>query len=123
MRKNSKEEKSIIILTLGDVMRTKTRAIVVQYAQSAKELWDELRRLYTTPKYQDITNLINRLSLLVLEEKKENWDKLRLNFMSIIDKLGSYVQKISDKEKKTKLLRALPESFKPISMVWNVTRI
>lgn len=41
--------------------------------------------------------------------------------MERVDELGSHDQELSDDEKKNKLLRKLPESYEPISMVCNVT--
>ena len=72
--KNAKA-KSTIILTLGDAVMAKTRAIVDNDDRSAKELWEELRRLYTTSNLQVITNLSNRLNSLIFDETKETWDK------------------------------------------------
>lgn len=43
--------------------------------------------------------------------------------MRIIDELGSYDEEIRDEENKTKILRTLPESYKPISMVCNITNM
>lgn len=66
--------------------------------------------------HQTITNVINLLNLIAFMEK-EKWDNFLSNFMSIIEDLGSYDQKISDEIKKTKIVRTFPKSFKPMTMV------
>ena len=118
--KNAKA-KSIIILTLGDSVMAQNKSIVDDDDKTAKELWDELCRLYTTSNQQAITNLHNRLNSLVFDEQRGSWDKFLSLFMEIVDELGSYDQELSDEEKKSKLLRTLPDSYKPIAMVCNVT--
>lgn len=119
----SAKAKNIIILRLGDALMAKTRAIVDDDEKSAKELSEELDRLYTTSNHHAITNIINCLNWLVFDEKKECWNKFLSKFMSIIYKLRYYDKEITDEEKKKKLLRTLPQSFKPIAMVCNVTKM
>lgn len=67
-----RREKSIIILTLGDPVMEKTRAIVGNDKKSARELLEKLRRLYTTSNHQGTTKLIKRLNPIFLKAKKEN---------------------------------------------------
>lgn len=114
---------STIILTLGDSVFDKTRAVVDNDERTAKDLCEELRSIYTPSNHQVTTNLFNRLNSIVFDDTKENWDKFLSKFINIIDELGSYDQGISDEEKKTKLFRTLPESFKPIAMVCNVKQM
>lgn len=78
-----------IILTLGDSVMDNTRAVDDDYTKPATELWAELRHLYMMPKKQSRLNVINRLKALVMDEKKEKWDKFLSRFMSIIYELGS----------------------------------
>lgn len=113
----------MIILTLGDAVMSKATAIVEDDVKSANELWGVLLQLYTTINHQAIHNLINRLNSLVFNENTEIWGKLLSTFMSLIDELGSSNQQITDEENNTKLLRTLPESFKPISRACSFTQI
>lgn len=83
-------------------------AIVHDDTKSANDLWEELRRLYTTSNHQASTNLINRPNAFFFEENKENSEKLLLTFLCIINEPRSYDQEITDEEKKTNLLRTLP---------------
>lgn len=62
--------KSIIILTLGVSVPAKTRLIVDDDDKTSKELWEELRFLYTTSNHQEIRNLHNRLNSLAFDEKR-----------------------------------------------------
>lgn len=74
-----------------------------------------------------IINLLPTLLIVSVRwystRRRENQDKFLLTFIRVIDELGSYDKEISDEEKKTKLLQNVPGSFKPTSMVCNVTQI
>jgi len=65
----STKAKSTIILCLGDAPLAQTRLLVDDDDRSAKELWDELMRIFTTSNTQSILNIRNELDRLVFEDQ------------------------------------------------------
>lgn len=79
--------------------------------------------VYTPHKIIKLQPIFSPISTLLFDDEKESWDKFRSNFMNIVDEVGSYDQEISNEQKKKKLLRTLPEAFKPIVMVFNINEM
>lgn len=61
------------MLSLNDNVLAKTRTMVDDDEKTAKDLWEELHRIFTTLGAQAIANLHNKLDSLVFDENK-NWD-------------------------------------------------
>lgn len=112
----SAKEKSTIILFLYDVVLAKTRSIVDDDGKSAKELWDEMKRMYTTYTQQAMTNLHNRLNSCSYDELSL-WENHLSLFTWIIEELASFDQELLEEEKVASLTRYLPYSFDPLDIV------
>lgn len=121
-KNKSAETKSNIILYLGDAALAKTRAIVDAGDKSSKELWDDLKLKFTTSRQQAITNLQNGLNTITFDEKK-SLEESCLHVHGIIDELGAYDQTVMDAEEVLKLIRSLPKSFEPLSIVSNMSNM
>ena len=107
---------STIILCLFGFRLSKVRLMIDDDNVTAKELWDELERIYTSSNAQTILNLRQELDNLRFEDG-ERWDSHVNKFMELLSKLATYDEKLSEKEKASKLLRSLPESFGGFAMI------
>lgn len=112
--KANAQGKSTIILCLGDSALAKTR-ILVDGDANAKELWDELERIYTMSSTQAVANLQAKLESLSFKEG-QSWESHISSFMSILDELAAQDQVMTESEKVTKILRTLPSSFDALAM-------
>lgn len=115
--------KSIVIVPLGYAVMDKTGTVVNDHTKYTKCFWEVIRRLHPTFNYQAITNLINRLKSPLFVGMKEHSGALFSKIMKITDELGTYDKGIINEKNKTKLVRTLPKSFKPIARVCNVTHM
>lgn len=106
--------KSIIILCLGDSALAKIRELVDGNG-TAKELWDELERIYTMSSTQVIAKVQGKLEALSFKDG-DDWDKQVSSFLSIIDELSAQDRVLSDAGKVTKILRTLLEYFDTFAM-------
>lgn len=116
----STRAKSNIILCLGADALSQTRTFIDDDDRTAKELWEELERIYTTTSAQAIQNLHQRLDALVYDEKKD-WNDHISTFLSICGELATYDAELSDADKVSKLIRSLPPSFSALAMVSHLT--
>lgn len=119
-KEKSAKAKSTIILCLVDSVLANTRAIVDDDERSAKDLWVEQKRMFTTSSQQAITNLHNRLNGCTFNEKGY-WNGHISLFMLIIDDLASYDQPITDGKKVAQLIPSLPHSFEILTIVFSMT--
>lgn len=111
--------KSIIVLSLGDSPLAKVRHLVDDDAVSAKQLWDELGKIYTASNAQAILNLRQDMDNLRYKEGA-SWDDHVNKFTELLNKLATYDEELSEKEKASKLLRSIPESFSGFAMIAQV---
>ena len=86
------------MLSLGPDAVSQTRAIIDEDGKSAKELWDELEKIYTESSAQRIQNITQQLESLIFEDK-EDWDEHVSRFLSICDELALYDKEVSDDDK------------------------
>lgn len=84
----SMRAKSTIILWLGDSPLSQTRTIVDDDERSGKELWEELKKIYTTSNNQTVLNIRHELDTLKYKER-EDWYVHVNSFFSIIGKLAT----------------------------------
>ena len=108
--------KSTIVLCLGDSPLAKVRRFVDDDETTAKQLRDELEKIYTSSNAQSILNLRQELDNLRYKEEK-SWDDHVNKFMDLLSKLATYDEELTEKEKASKLLRSLPESFGGFAMI------
>lgn len=92
----SAKSKSDIIVCLGDKILEKSREIVDDDSESAKELWKKLKRIFTTSSQQEVSNLHNGLMRLTSDENK-SWDVHVSTIMSIVDELAAFDQVVTEK--------------------------
>ena len=109
--------KSTIFLCLGDSPLDKVRRLVDEDDTTAKQLWDELEKIYTSSNAQSILNLRQELDNLRYEEDK-SWEEHINKFMDLLSKLAIMMRReLTEKEKASKLLRSLPGSFGGFAMI------
>ena len=89
---------------------------------TAKELWDELARAYSTSNAQAIINLERQLKELSFDDKGD-WQKQINSFHELTGKLASHGSVLTSDQKKFKLMRTLPDSLAPIAMIANTTQM
>ena len=118
--KLSTQAKSNIVLSLGSDAFSQTRKIIDDDEQSAKHLWDELNRIYTTTSGQAVQNLRQKLDSIVFDESKD-WNSHVSSFLTICEELATYDAEVTETEKTSKLIRSLPASFSPLAMISTIT--
>lgn len=89
MAKSTNAE-STIILFVGIRAFFVTRLRVIDDRKTAKDLWDQLSKHYTTSSIQMVRNLKQKLETLFFDEHKGSWDTHVTAFFSICDELGTY---------------------------------
>jgi len=120
--KKATRAKSNIILSLGDSALAQTRLFVDGDDKTAKDLWLELERIYATSNQQAIQNIKNTLDALQFLDGND-WNAHVTKFMTMVGELATYDEELSEKEKVSKLLRSLPNSFSPLAMVSHISSI
>lgn len=116
----SAKSKSNVILCLRYEVLAERREIVDYDLRSVKELWDELKRMFTTWNQRDISNLRNRF-MQISFDKNKFCDNDESNFMNIIDELPAFDQTIIEKEKIVKTIRSLGLSFELLAISSSMT--
>ena len=119
-KKLSTKAKSHLVLSLRPNAISQTRRIIDDDDKSAKDLWDELNRIYTTTSGQAVQNLRQKLDSLVFEDNK-SWIEHVSSFLRICEELATYDVELTETEKTSKLIRSLPSSFSPLAMVSTMT--
>ena len=64
-QENSIKARRNIILALGDSALALIRTFIDEDEKSAKDLWDELKRIYTTSNAQAVQNIRHRLDTTI----------------------------------------------------------
>ena len=100
----STEAKSHLVLSLGPDAISQTRRIIDDDEKSAKDLWDELNRIYTTTSGQAVQNLRQKLDSLVYDENK-SWNDHVSSFLRICEELATYDEEITEDEWRQRLDR------------------
>jgi len=67
-----------------------------------------------------VQNIKNQLDALLYADGQD-WNKHETSFMKLIGELATYDEEFSGKEKLSKLLRSLPESFATLAMVTHLS--
>lgn len=116
LRKKSSKAKSMMILALADSALAQARLMTDDDDKSAKELWDELARIYTTSSFQTVQNLIYKLDTLVFDDKKD-WNEHVATFLAICVELTAYDHDIPSKDMAEKLLRSFPNALNSVATV------
>lgn len=111
--------KSIIILSLGDNPLAKERTIVNDDDRTAEELWSSIEKIYTASNTQDILNIRQEMDDIRYKEGS-GWDEHLNKFTELLSKLATYDEQLSDKDKASKSLRTLLESFCGFAMIAQV---
>jgi len=111
--------KSNIVLHLGSQPQVRCRGIIDNDDKTAYDLWKALEETYTATNSQAIQNLRHQLDSLLYKDGGD-WDEHFSKFMGILAQLASLDEEISEKEKTSRLIRSLPQSFSPIAMVGNL---
>lgn len=90
---------STVIRSRGDSILAKNRLIVDYYDKSAKELWNELIRIFTQSSAQAITKLPKKLNGPFLMRISPEMATL-FDFMSPIDQLDAFDRTAYEADKK-----------------------
>ena len=110
----------VIVCALGTDPLTRFGGMLADC--TAKELWDELARAYSTSNAQAIINLERQLEELSFDDKGD-WQKHINSFHELTGELDSNGSVITSDQKKFKLMRTLPDSLAPIAMIANTTQM
>lgn len=86
---HSAKAKGRIILFLSDSVAERARDFVDDDDKTAKELWEELQRLFTTSSAQFVQNIKNKLGTLIFRDGS-SYEKHLATFMTVIGELASY---------------------------------
>lgn len=106
---------SNVISCLNDSVLEKTKHIVVDDKKLGKDLWEEIKRMFTTPSQPKITNVHTFLIIISFGEEN-SWDSHVSTFMSTINALATFNQALSEEKKVAKPIGALPTSLEPLAM-------
>lgn len=82
----------------------------------AKDLWEELAKLYTTTNTQAIINLMQKFEALRFKDVGDFSHHIS-SMRELADKLAYYVKKLAEADKVQYLLKLLPESFSASAQV------
>ena len=115
-REASAQAKGTLTLLLSEQVQVRAIAILEDDDRTAHELWEFLRSTYTKSNEQAIQNLRVKLDKLVYVEGTD-WDEHLNQFNSLIAQLSVQNVEIDDAQKKSMLIRTLPESMSVISTV------
>ena len=96
----------VIVCALGTDPLTRFGGMLADC--TAKELWDELARAYSTSNAQAIINLERQLEELSFDDKGD-WQKHINSFHELTGKLASHGSVLTSDQKKFKLMRTLPD--------------
>ncbi len=104
----------------GPSATSKTSEIIDNDSKTAKELWNELGRLYPTTSARAVLNLKQQLDALTFHEKNDFSAHVN-KFVAICDELASHGEEIDQKDRSFKLVRSFPSSFSALAVVMSVT--
>lgn len=109
--------KSDILLSLGDDASAQSRQIVDDDEATAKNLWKKLQEQYERSNAQAVMNLRNKLEVMQLRDDGD-WKNHVEKFTGVLGKRALYNVEVSDREKATKILQTLRESFTPLAVAY-----
>ena len=115
-REASAQAKGTITLLLSEAVQVRAIPLIEDENKTAYNLWQLLESTYTASNEQAIQNLRVQLDQLVYIEGTD-WDEHVNKFNALIAQLAMQNVSIDDKQKKSMLIRSLPESFSVISTV------
>ena len=100
--------KSNIVLSLGSTPAAAVTTTIDDDDKTAKDLWDELRKLYTTSNTQQIMNIAQKLEGFWLKDEtqfNQHMNQLR----ELVDKLASFGYRLEEHLLVQYLLRSIPK--------------
>lgn len=110
----------VISQGLGASVMVQVRIVTNGDSKPALDLWNELEQIYTASKKEANQKIRNRMDTLFFDEN-QGLHRLVSQFSGISGEFAIYDEKISEREKTSKLIRSLPPSFTALYMVYTIS--